>query len=414
MAEEIEIDGYSTLFQQVYGTIQKHRAAAIASLHRELVAMYWEIGEYIVKYLQENKSRAAYGEAVLQKLAQDLQHLGERGFSAVNFKSMRLFYLRYPDRKLLRREIRWSHYQCLMRLDCENSRRFYEEMIVRENWSVRELERQIHTTLYERTLSSQGKEQAILIEARKSYLPLPVPDLEDCIKDPYMVDFLQLKDQHYLEKDLENAIISDLEKFLLELGCGFTFAWRQKRIAIGNQFYYVDLAFFHRGLKCLVLIDLKIGKFSHNDAGQMNMYLNYFRENERYEGEHEPIGIILCADKDEETVRYALGNVSQRIFVSRYQTSLPPRELLQKRLNAQKQLYLQEQAVHEKIASSMHPRKNQIFNCCRQFLKITVSSYQKFAGVSHATAQRDLAQAFKEGWLERCGKTRSAYYRLKG
>ncbi len=212
---------------------------------------------------------------------------------------------------------------------------------------------------------------------------------------------------------MENAIISNIEKFLLELGYGFTFAWRQKKIQIGEQFLYVDLVFYHRGLKCLILIDLKIGKFCHADAGQMNMYLNYFRENERYEGESEPVGIILCADKEVETVRYALANINQRIFVSRYQTMLPSQELLRKRLIEEKQKFFEHQDMGNKIAQSTHPRKEKILELLQKSPQITVTAYQQFANLSRATAQRDLGQAVHEGWLEHHGKTRSAYYSAK-
>lgn len=401
-------DSYSHLLNQIRASIAIKREEASIGLKQLLVHLYWELGQHIITHTQSNKLRASYEAKVLWQLSEDLTKEGERGFSVGNLRKIRQFYLTYPDPRLLRTGIFWSHYQVLMRLDSDHSRRFYEEMLLKEKWSVQELQRQIRSFLYERILT-HGK------KARMETAPTPLtpPSIESSIKDPYMLDFLKLEDGQYQESDLEEAIISNLEKFLMELGYGFTFAGRQKRIQIGENYYYIDLVFFHRGLKCLVLIDLKLEKFTHADAGQMNMYLNYFRERERYEWEEEPIGIILCDDKDEEMVHYALGNLQKKIFVSRYKTQLPSEEALKKQLIAGKERFLQASGGSITLQKSRHPRKEKILACIKKDGKITVKEYCDFAGVSRPTAHRDLNQGLEEGWLEKKGKTRSAYYLLK-
>lgn len=225
----------------------------------------------------------------------------------------------------------WSHYVRLLALDDSYKRDFYEEEARRAGWSVRQLDRQINAVLYERFALSR-KEGEILEQAEQSQTPI-TPEEE--IKDPYILEFLGLPEPHS-EKDLESALIQHLADFLLELGYGFTFVARQKRLQVGSESYYLDLLLYHRRLRCLVVIDLKVGKFTHADAGQMNLYLNYLRENETLEEEEPPIGLILCTEKDEAVVHYALGGLSNHVFASRYQLQLPAPEILQREIEAER------------------------------------------------------------------------------
>jgi predicted nuclease of restriction endonuclease-like (RecB) superfamily len=264
---------------------------------------------------------------------------------------MRLFYLAYPRRisqtpsgKLLSSPttkksqtlsgqfpLSWSHYVFLLALDDPHQRDFYEEEARRGGWSVRQLDRQINAMLYERIALSRKKGE--LLQKAQGVSSRPMPEEE--IKDPYVLEFLGLPEPHS-EKDLENALLQRLADFLLELGYGFTFVARQKRLQIGSESYYLDLLFYHRRLRCLVAIDLKIGKFTHSDSGQMNLYLNYLRENETMDQESPPIGLILCAEKDEAVAHYALGGLSNKVFASRYKLQLPDPKVLQREIEAER------------------------------------------------------------------------------
>jgi predicted nuclease of restriction endonuclease-like (RecB) superfamily len=225
----------------------------------------------------------------------------------------------------------WSHYVRLLALDEQAKRDFYEEEARRAGWSVRQLDRQINSMLYERVALSKKKGE-LLKKAEESGNRITA---EEAIKDPYVLEFLGLPEQ-ISERDLENALIRHMADFLLELGYGFTFVARQKRLQIGSESYYIDLLFYHRGLRCLVVIDLKVGKFTHGDAGQMNLYLNYLTENEMFEGEESPIGLILCSEKDEAVAHYALGKLTNKIFASRYKLQLPDPQILTREVEAER------------------------------------------------------------------------------
>jgi predicted nuclease of restriction endonuclease-like (RecB) superfamily len=227
----------------------------------------------------------------------------------------------------------WSHYVRLMSVRDDFARWFYEDEAIRGAWSVRQLDRQISTLFFERTAASRNKE-AMILKGRQPKPEDAVP-LEETVRDPYLPEFLDLKDEHS-ETDLEDAIIAHLESFLLELGAGFTFVARQKRIRVGDEWYRMDLLLFHRLLRCLVVIDLKIGKFTHADAGQMNLYLNYAREHLMVEGENEPIGLILCSDKNDAVVHYAMGGIQAKVSASRYLTELPDPEVLRQEIRKTK------------------------------------------------------------------------------
>ncbi|MDI6737121.1 MAG: PDDEXK nuclease domain-containing protein [Nanoarchaeota archaeon] len=261
----------------------------------------------------------------MQRLSSDLTLKYGKGFGIDNIERMRRFYLLFPKSATLWRKLSWSHYRMLLRVKDKEARGFYISMAEKEGWGAHELDRQISSLLYERLALSKNK-NALPSKAKSSS-----PNPEEQIKDPYVLEFLSLKEEKkYSESQIEQALIDHLQEFLLELGKGYAFVARQKRISINNEHYYVDLVFYNRALGCLILIDVKSGKFTHADAGQMNFYLNYFRENEVMQGENEPIGIVLCTEKDNTFVKYSLGGMSNRIFASKYHLGLPSPEDLKK------------------------------------------------------------------------------------
>jgi predicted nuclease of restriction endonuclease-like (RecB) superfamily len=317
---------YSVLITDIGTIIQQSRERAIKLVNNELVKSYWEIGRHIINFEQHGSERAEYGSSILTTLSKDLTQKHGKGFGRRNILDMRRFYLIYPKWQTVSSKLYWSHYIELLSITDDDERKFYEQQTVNENWSKRELERQINTSLYERLLLSKDK-KGILKLTEKSQSTL---NINEIIKDPYVLDFLKIPQHKKItEKHLEQKIIDNLQLFIMELGKGFAFIGRQYRISIGNQHFYVDLVFYHRILKCFVLIDLKIKRVKHQDIGQMNLYLNYFKTEENTAGDHEPIGIILSAEKDEVLVEFATGGISNKIFVSKYQLYLPNKEILQ-------------------------------------------------------------------------------------
>ncbi|OGH56409.1 MAG: hypothetical protein A3G34_01830 [Candidatus Lindowbacteria bacterium RIFCSPLOWO2_12_FULL_62_27] len=307
----------------------------------------------VARNIRSGRGRAGYGEELLKRLAVDLTGRFGRGFSERNVRQMRQFYLSWPIRQTLsaksqvpekrrtlsaefnikamaiRFPLPWSAYVGLMSVKDPSARVFYEEEALRGGWSVRQLDRQINSMFYERTALSKNK-AAMLEKGSKARADDRI-EPEQEIKDPYVLEFLNLKDE-YSETDLEEALIRHLEHFLMELGGDFAFIGRQKRLRIGDEWYRVDLMFFHRRLKCLVVIDLKIGKFTHADAGQMHMYLNYAREHWTQPGENQPVGLILCAQKNEAVAKYALDNLPNKVLTAEYKTVLPNEKLIEKEL----------------------------------------------------------------------------------
>lgn len=343
------IDGYADLFSGVVVLIGEARRFSARTVNDVMTATYWEIGRRIVENEQSGRRRAGYGEALLEKLSSDLTARFGRGFSRQNLQQMRQFYQTYPasdicqtvsgkfgKRQTLSGEclpetvrqrfsLPWSAYVRLLSLKSRTARAFYEEEALRGGWSVRQLDRQIESQFYERTALSRNK-AAMLAKGGKSE-PEDAVTPEEQIKDPYVLEFLDLKDE-YSESDLEEALIRHLEHFLLELGDDFAFVGRQKRLRIGDEWYRVDLIFFHRRLRCLVVIDLKRGRFTHADAGQMHMYLNYAREHWVRPGENPPVGLILCAQRDDALAKYALDGLPNKVLAAEYRTVLPDEELL--------------------------------------------------------------------------------------
>lgn len=348
MTTESEVTALTTNYEatlaEVVELLESARRAAARSVNAIMTATYWEIGRYIVEYDQAGQERAEYGTGLIKRLSLDLTAKFGRGFSRTNLEQMRRFYMEWQISQTLsgksndqqssdkldfytltnRFQLPWSHYVRLLSVKDPNARAFYEKEALRGGWSERQLKRQIETLFYERTARSKNKAAMLQKGAKPTSEDITTPEEE--LKSPYILDFLDLKDE-YSEKDLEEALIGKLQIFLLELGSEFAFISRQHRLRIGDEWYRIDLLFFHRVLKCLVIIDLKLGKLTHADVGQMHMYINYAREHLTYPGENCPVGLILCSQKDEAVAHYALGGLSN-ILAAEYQIKLPNKEIL--------------------------------------------------------------------------------------
>lgn len=332
-------DAYRTLLSEIAQLIEEARRRAARSVNTLITATYWRIGQRIVETEQAGEARAAYGEGVLKRLAVDLTREYGRGFSRANLEQMRRFFLSWPipqtvsgksDAMLPRTfPLPWSHYVHLLAVDEKAARAFYETEALRGGWTVRQLRRQIGTNFYERAklaknrAAALGKGQRPLVEDAVS------PDEE--VKDPYVLEFLNLRNE-YSEGELEDALSRDLEHFLLELGGDFTFVGRQKRLRIDSSWLRIDLVFYHRRLRCLVILDLKIREFQAGDAGQMNLYLNYAKEHWTLPDENPPVGVILCAGKVDAVAQYALGGLPNKVIATEYLRTLPDEKFLAKHL----------------------------------------------------------------------------------
>ena len=327
-------------YSKIAEILKSARTKVVQTVNSTMVETYFEIGKLIVEEEQKGKERAEYGKQILKELSNKLTNEFGKGFSEDNLSNMRKFYLTYqpqisetPLRKSEIIEIlpsnhfnlSWSHYLKLMRIGDENERKFYEIECAKNNWSLRELQRQYDSALYARLALSRDKEGILKLSERGLVIEKP----QDAIKDPYILEFIGLPEKSkYAESDLEQKLIDKLENFLLELGTGFTFVARQKRIAFDDQNFRIDLVFYNRILKSFVLIDLKIGELKHQDIGQMQMYVNYYDREIRLPDENRTIGLILCQDKSEAVVRYTLPENNEQIFASQYQTVLPSKEKL--------------------------------------------------------------------------------------
>ncbi len=318
---------YHELINSIGSLLQQAREQAYQQVNRVLVKTYWEIGRHIVTYEQKNKQKADYGTELLDKISQDLRKKYGRGFSRSNVFNFRRFYLTYPKIQTLSGFLSWSHIIALISIEDNLGRSFYEKECISCRWSVRELERQINSMLFERLALCKDKKRLVKLLAKGQQ----IKDEKDIVKDPYVLEFLGLQEDHkFAERELEERIINNMQKFLLELGKGFSFVARQFRITLNNKHYYIDLVFYHRVLKCFVLIDLKLDSITHEDIGKMNMYLNYFKKEEMTGDDNEPIGIVLGGKKDHVLVEYALGGISNKLFASKYRLSLPDKKVLQR------------------------------------------------------------------------------------
>ena len=281
---------------------------------------YWAIGQHIVEFEQQGNERAEYGSNLLDRLVKDLRERYGTGFNRNNLQYMRKLYSAFPNCTTLSCKLSWSHYVEILKCDDSLEISFYAAQCAKENWSVRELRRQRNSMLFHRLALSKDKKGVIALATEGQ----EIQRAEDIVKDPYVLEFLGLPQQErYLEGDLEREIINNLQTFLLELGKGFAFIGRQYKVTLGGRHFFVDLVFYHRILKCFVLIDLKRGEIDHGDIGQMNLYLNYFTEEENTEGDNPPIGIVLGAYKDEVLVKFATSGLTNQLFVSKYQLYLP-------------------------------------------------------------------------------------------
>ncbi len=372
-ARAVKVVAYEAIQSDIAELLRDARLAVVRTANSVMTATYWEVGRRIVEAEQKGRRRAGYGEQLLKQLAIDLTAEFGRGFSDVNLRQMRSLYQLWPPEKIQQTvsaefkrphmpiqqtlsaksskrsaslvispvvskkftptiaeiarafPLPWSAYVSLLSVESENARGFYESEALRGGWSVRQLDRQIDSQFYERTALSRNK--AAMLTKGQIAKPEDAMTLAEVVKDPYVLEFLDLKDE-YSESDLEEALIRKLEDFLLELGDDFAFVGRQKRLRLDDQWFRVDLAFFHRALRCLVLIDLKLGKFSHADAGQMHMYLNYAKAHWTLEGENPPVGLILCSQKGKAQAHYALDGLPNKVMAAQYKTLLPSEEKL--------------------------------------------------------------------------------------
>ena len=316
------------LVAEIRDILDTARKNVAKEVNNELIRSYWKIGEIIVRYEQNDSIRAEYGEKTLKQLSRELTSEFGKGFSRSNLQNMRAFYLNYQKCQTLSGKLNWSHYCELLSISDKDKRSFYEKEAANSNWSVRELKRQINTSLYERLLLSKGdiNKQEVMKLATSG---IEMNDPKDIIKDPYVFEFLGItENKPMLESDLEKALVTQIEKFLLELGRGFMFVGTQQRVTINNTHYYVDMVFYNKPLRSYVLIELKTTKLMPEAAGQLNMYLNYYENEVNEEDDNKPIGIILCTDKDALTAEYALGGLSNNMFASKYTYYIPDKEKL--------------------------------------------------------------------------------------
>jgi predicted nuclease of restriction endonuclease-like (RecB) superfamily len=352
-AQTAHSKGYTSFFDEVAALLEDARRASARSVNAIITATYWEIGRRIVEHEQGGRARAEYGEELLERLSADLTARFGRGYSERNLWQMKAFYLAWPILQTVSAEsslarissrfpLPWSAYVRLLAVKDDHARSFYETEALRGGWSVRQLDRQIDSQFYERTALSKNK--AAMLAKGTAAKPEDAVTPEQAIKDPFVLEFLNLKDE-YSETTLEEGLIRHLETFLLELGADFAFIGRQKRLRIGDEWYRVDLLFFHRRLKCLVVVDLKLGTFTHADAGQMHVYLNYAREHWTHPDENPPAGLILCAQKNEALAHYALEGLPNKVMATEYKTALPGEKFIAEELDRTRRMLEERRAI---------------------------------------------------------------------
>ncbi|MBE7670715.1 PDDEXK nuclease domain-containing protein [Tenacibaculum piscium] len=310
----------SILVNSVRLLIQNAQKNAVRAINQERVLLYWNIGKHIVEEEQNGKERANYGSYLIKTLAKELTKDFGSGFSFRQLNFCRQFYSTFPIVNALRSQLNWTQYRLLLPIENKDKRSYYIEESCKNNWSARQLERQINSQLYERLLLSSDKEKVLAIAKNEATIQNPT----DIIKDPMVLEFLGLKQKaNYYEKDLEQALITNIQSFLLELGNGFSFVARQKRIQLEDDDFFIDLVFYNRLLRCFVLVELKTHKVTHQDIGQLQMYVNYYDRIEKQPEENPTIGILLCADKNDSMVKFALPEDNKAILASKYQMYLP-------------------------------------------------------------------------------------------
>lgn len=321
---------YNKLVSDIGTLLKNGRKQMAIAVNTSMVQTYWSIGKHIVEFEQKGNERAEYGSNLINRLSRDLTERYGKGFGKSNLLYIRKFYLTFPKGGTVSHLLTWSHFYEILKKDDPMEISFYVKQCEIEGWSVRELKRQMQSMLFHRLALSKDKEQVLKLSHEGQQVQKP----EDILRDPYVFDFVGLPETYnYTEKDLEDGLLKQFEMFLLELGRGFAFIGRQQRISLAGRHYYVDLVFYHRILKCFVLIDLKRGTIQHEDIGQMNLYINYYKSEMNVEGDNPPIGIVLGADADRLTMQYAMEGISNQLFAAKYQLYLPSREELQNQLD---------------------------------------------------------------------------------
>ncbi|VVB96231.1 Uncharacterised protein [uncultured archaeon] len=333
-------------FNDIRAILQQARQKAYTAVNFAMVEAYWQIGKRIVQEEQQGEARAEYGKQIIKELSKQLSAEFGRGFAEANIWNFRQFYLTFPESEILytlRRELTWSHYRLIMRVENPKARKYYITEAAEQNWSTRQLERNINTLYYERILSTTNKGHAL---AQQEGMQKTAPS--DFLKDPYVLEFLGLETPAgFSEREFETAIISNLQQFLMDMGKGFSFMGRQYRISTETKHFFIDLVFYNYLLKCFVLIDLKIGELTHQDIGQMDMYVRLFEDRMKTEGDNPTIGLILCTEKDETIARYSVLEESRQLFASKYRLILPTEEELRAELEREKRMILEQKGLYE-------------------------------------------------------------------
>lgn len=339
-----------SLYASIAHILQNAQAQVRQSVNSAMVQAYWQVGRLIVEDEQQGQARAEYGKAQLSQLSVKLTTEFGKGFDVTNLRNMRRFYLAFPIRDALRLELGWTHYRTLIRLDSETARLWYMQEAAQLAWSARALERQIGTLYYERLLSSKDKS---LVEQEAQQNTLPLADApKDYLRDPYILDFLNLQSSSYQETDLEQGIINNLQQFLLELGKGFAFVERQQRLRFDDEDFYIDLVFYNFKLKCFLLVDLKIGKLKHQDIGQMDTYIRFYDEQRKGTDDNPTIGLVLCSEKSEAVVKYSVLAEQKQLFAAKYLPYLPSEEELQQELQKERERVQQQLAFNAQQVAS--------------------------------------------------------------
>lgn len=328
------LDAKSKLFEDIHTVLSNARQKIQKTVNHAMVVAYWEVGRLIIEYEQKGQSKAIYGSEVLKKLAKQLTQEFGKGFDASNLRRMRQFYLRFSICGTVSHKLSWSHYCHLVRIDNDEARIWYLNGCISQNWSVRALGRQISKLYYERLLSSKRKKP--VEEEARAQTQLLETQPKDFLRDPYILDFLNLSHHSLLENNIEQALIDNLQKFLLELGKGFAFIGRQQRITADSEDFFIDLVFYNYKIKCFLLVDLKLGKLTHQDVGQMDMYVRLYDELIRSSEDNPTIGLILCSKKNDTVAKYSVLNDSKQLFASKYLTYLPSEQELQTELQRER------------------------------------------------------------------------------
>lgn len=350
MKEQLPSASLNKLYNSISRIIEEARSTAYRAANFAMVQAYWNIGRMIVEEEQKGKERADYGEYLLENLSVRLKKEYGKGFDESNLRNIRKFYVVFPKRDALRHELSWTHYRLLMRVEKENAREFYMKEAIAGNWNTRQLERQINTLYYERLLMSKDKRGMMLDTDKEKESIHP----EHIIKDPYMLEFLNLEENIKIhETELEQALIDKLQHFLLELGKGFAFVGRQYRISADTRHFYIDLVFYNYILKCFLLIDLKTEELTHQDIGQMDFYVRYFEDKVKVEGDNPTIGLILCTEKNKTIVKYSLLSESKQIFASKYKLYLPSEKELKREIEREREIIETERQLRQKENKKM-------------------------------------------------------------